>query len=187
MCTVSFYNDKDTIILTSNRDEHHSRLQSSAPSIYNTKEHQLIFCKDAQANGTWMVLRNDGVAIVLLNGAFERHAINPPYKKSRGLVVLDIISEENCLQKYNEYDLAVIEPFTLVIYSHSHLYECVWNGAEKFIQEKSIQERHIWSSVTLYDREFRELKRNLYQQLIRDARLNFALFLLEINLCLFLK
>ena len=165
MCTVSFYNDKDTIILTSNRDEHHSRPAALPPQVYTTEKFQLIYCKDGQANGTWMVLRNDGTVIVLLNGAFERHPLNPPYRKSRGLVVLDIISEENCLQKYKSYDLAAIEPFTLVIYSDSHLYECIWNGIEKFVTEKSTQERHIWSSVTLYDREFRELKRNLYQQL----------------------
>lgn len=168
MCTVSFYKDKQQTIITSNRDEHHSRPQSFAPSIYNTKEHQLIFCKDAQANGTWMVLRNDGVAIVLLNGAFERHAINPPYKKSRGLVLLDIINEKDCLQKYIEYDLTNIEPFTIIIYNNHSLHECIWNGNEKFITEKPTEEKYIWSSVTLYDKPFRDKKHELYQQLIQS-------------------
>lgn len=167
MCTVSFYKNNTETIITSNRDEHHSRAKALPPKVYQTKNFKLIYCKDAQANGTWMALRNDGAVIVLLNGAFERHPLNPPYRKSRGLVLLDIIDEENCLQKYKEYDLANIEPFTIVIYNNHLLYECIWNGNEKFIAEKPTEENYIWSSVTLYDEEFRNKKRELFQQLLQ--------------------
>ena len=180
MCTVSFYKNKNQIILTSNRDEHHSRTNALPPQVYNTENYQLIYCKDAQANGTWMALRNDDTAIVLLNGAFERHTPKYPYKKSRGLVLLDIINDENCLQKFEEYDLTNIEPFTIVLYSDSCLYECIWSGIEKFITEKSIYEAHIWSSVTLYDVESRNKKKESFQQLLlskdestKDDILNF--------------
>jgi len=168
MCTVSFYKDKQQTIITSNRDEHHSRPQSFAPTIYYTKEYQLIYCKDAQANGTWMALRSDDTAIVLLNGAFERHSLSPPYRKSRGLVLLDIINEKDCLLKYREYDLTNIEPFTIIIYSNHSLHECIWNGTEKFITEKPTEEKYIWSSVTLYDKPFRDNKHELYKQLIQS-------------------
>ena len=170
MCTVSFYKNKFQTIITSNRDEHHSRAKALPPKIYKTEKYELIYCKDAQANGTWMVLRNDGAAIVLLNGAFERHQPNPPYKKSRGLVLLDIIDEENCLQKYKDYDLTTIEPFTIIIYYNHLLHECIWNGNEKFITEKSTDENYIWSSVTLYDKEFRERKNDLFQQLVQSKQ-----------------
>ena len=113
-----------------------------------------------------MALRNDGTAIVLLNGAFERHVPKYPYRKSRGLVLLDIVNEENCLQKFNDYDLTNIEPFTIVLYSDSCLYECIWNGIEKIITEKFTDEKHIWSSVTLYDVEFRKKKEAFFMQLI---------------------
>lgn len=166
MCTVSFYKDANKTMLTSNRDEHHSRPSALPPQVYATENYQLMYCKDAQANGTWMALRNDGVAIVLLNGAFVRHTPKYPYKKSRGLVLLDIINEENCLEKYQEYDLTAIEPFTLVIYQNSTLHECIWNSTEKFITQKSTYEKHIWSSVTLYDEAFRKKKENLFHQLI---------------------
>lgn len=170
MCTVSFYKNKFQTIITSNRDEHHSRAKAMSPQIYQTEKYELIYCKDAQANGTWMALRNDGVAVVLLNGAFERHQPNPPYKKSRGLVLLDIINEENCLEKYKKYDLTTIEPFTIIIYYNHLLHECIWNGNEKFITEKSTEENYIWSSVTLYDKEFRERKNDLFQQLVQSKQ-----------------
>jgi uncharacterized protein with NRDE domain len=169
MCTVSFYSNNKQTILTSNRDEHHSRPKALPPQMYVLNEKELIYCKDAQANGTWMALRKDGVAIVLLNGAFERHALNYPYKKSRGLVLLDIISEENCFDKIKRYDFTNIEPFTIVLFFDSNLYECIWNGIEKFITQKSTEENYIWSSVTLYDVEFRKQKQDLYQQLL-DAK-----------------
>lgn len=167
MCTVSFYKNNSQTIITSNRDEHHSRSKALPPIVYHTSTYQLIYCKDAQADGTWMVLRNDGVVIVLLNGAFEKHQLNPPYKKSRGLVLLDIINEENCLQKYIDYDLTNIEPFTIVIYHNHRLHECIWNGVEKFISEKPVEENYIWSSVTLYDEEFRNKKHVFFQQLLQ--------------------
>ncbi len=167
MCTVSFYKNKTQTIITSNRDEHHSRAKALPPKVYQTEKYQLIYCKDAQANGTWMALRNDGTTIVLLNGAFERHQLNRPYKKSRGLVLLDIIDVENCLQKYKDYDLTNIEPFTIVMFYNHHLHECIWNGIEKFISEKPVEENYIWSSVTLYDEEYRNKKRGLFQQLLQ--------------------
>ena len=71
----------------------------------------------------------------------------------------------NCLQKYKDYDLTTIEPFTIIIYYNHLLHECIWNGNEKFITEKSTDENYIWSSVTLYDKEFRERKNDLFQQL----------------------
>jgi uncharacterized protein with NRDE domain len=167
MCTVSFYKNKKQVILTSNRDEHHSRMSAAAPEVYAGEEnYQLLYCKDAKAGGTWMAMRCDGTAIVLLNGAFERHAPDYPYRKSRGLVLLDIINKKDCLHKFKTYDLTNIEPFTIVLYHYSSLYECIWNGSEKFITEKSSDEKHIWSSVTLYDTEFRKMKKNLFQQLI---------------------
>ena len=168
MCTVSFYKNKEQIIITSNRDEHHSRAKALPPQIFQTETYQLIYCRDTQANGTWMALRNDETVIVLLNGAFERHKLNPPYRKSRGLVLLDIIDEENCLQTYKDYDLTSIEPFTIIFYHHHLLYECIWNGNEKFITQKSTEENYIWSSVTLYDEEFRNRKRDLFQQLVQN-------------------
>ena len=69
------------------------------------------------------------------------------------------------LEKYKAYDLANIEPFTIIIYHNHLLHECIWNGNEKFIAEKSTEENYIWSSVTLYDEEFRNRKRDLFQQL----------------------
>lgn len=167
MCTVSFIQHKSQTILTSNRDEHHSRPNAFPPSIYQSGNYTLIYCKDAMANGTWMVLRNDNTVIVLLNGAFIRHEMRPVYKKSRGLIVLEIINDKNCLNKFIEYDFTNIEPFTIVLYSNNRLHECIWNGDKKFVTEKPTKESHIWSSVTLYDEDVRQKKQELFQHFLQ--------------------
>lgn len=168
MCTVSFYKSETQTIITSNRDEHYSRPRALPPQVYETGHHRLIYCKDALAKGTWMALRNDGTVVVLLNGAFERHRLNPPYKKSRGQMLLDIINEKNYLQKIREYDFTAIEPFTLILYGNQHLHQCIWNGSQLFLEEKNSQEPSIWSSVTLYDTESRNKKKEAFQQLLQS-------------------
>ena len=53
---------------------------------------KIIFPKDPKAGGTWYAIDEFGTILVLLNGADEKHKVQLPYRKSRGLIVLDIIS-----------------------------------------------------------------------------------------------
>ena len=169
MCTVSFYKNNAQVIITSNRDEHHSRAKALPPQIYQTESCQLIYCKDAQANGTWMALRNDGATIVLLNGAFERHQLNPPYKKSRGLMLLDffLYNEPEAFLKL--YDFSGIEAFTLILaYSCSDtkkvkLYELRWDEEKATLLTHDSALPQIWSSVTLYTKEVIEERKGWFE------------------------
>lgn len=166
MCTVSFYKNNNQTIITSNRDEHYSRKLALPPQEYGFEKFKLIYCKDTQANGTWMTLRNDGTVIVLLNGAFERHVPKYPYRKSRGLVVLDISNAENCVEELTKYDLDDIEPFTMILYFGETLFEFFWDGKEKMLIENPHNEPWLWSSATLYDVEARENKLERFQELL---------------------
>jgi Transport and Golgi organisation 2 len=168
MCTVSYYAHNGRTIITSNRDEHRSRLNALPPKRYQAGNFNLIYSQDARANGTWMALRNDGTVIVLLNGAFQKHTPKPDYEKSRGLVLLDIIRETQCLKKFTDYDLSLIEPFTIILFLDQVLYECIWDGHDKFIREKPGNLSHIWSSVTLYDEQHRKIKEGIFGQFIRS-------------------
>src|SRR3954465_10304679 len=93
MCTVTFIPVKDKVYITSNRDEKVVRKQALQPAEYYRKGAKLLFPKDPDAGGTWIALHENGNAVVLLNGAFEKHKPNPPYLRSRGIVMLDIIAE----------------------------------------------------------------------------------------------
>ena len=151
MCTVSFIPVRDNFVITSNRDEKTSRKNAIRPglSIYNGRK--LFYPKDGDAGGTWIVMKENGDAAVLLNRAFICHTAEPPYRLSRGIILLDIISTERPSLTFTKIDLKDIEPFTLVILENNCLYEFRWDGTEKYCKQLSINRGYIWSSFTLYD------------------------------------
>lgn len=151
MCTVTFVPTANGIYLTSSRDEHYKRSKALPPQFYYRNGYELIFPKDPDAGGTWIALRNKKEAAVLLNGAFLKHLPEPPYRKSRGIVLLDVLAYSDPVIGFNTLLLSGIEPFTLILLSEGKLTECRWDGKEKHQQQLDINTPRIWSSVTLYD------------------------------------
>ena len=93
--------------------------------------------------------------LVLLNGASEKHNQKAKYRRSRGLIVLDIIGAKNCLHYWKTINLENIEPFTLVYYSNKELYQLRWDEIKKETIKLDSTQNYIWSSVTLYPKEVR--------------------------------
>ena len=151
MCTVSFIPSNDKFFITSNRDEKLSRKTAVSPGMFVYNSQKLFFPKDSDAGGTWIVMKENGDAAVLLNGAFICHAAEPPYRLSRGIILLDIFSTEKPSVTFEKINLQDIEPFTLVLLENNCLYEFRWDGAEKFCKQLNINMPYIWSSATLYD------------------------------------
>jgi hypothetical protein len=151
MCTVTYIPVKDTIFITSNRDEKRWRSQAIIPAFYAMETGAVIFPKDTDAGGTWFAVHENGNAVILLNGGWVNHIPAPPYRKSRGLVLLDIIDDDNPMDKFLTLNFNNIEPFTAVIVCEKKLYEYRWNGIEKSHRKLQADIPHIWSSVTLYD------------------------------------
>ena len=112
---------------------------------------RLLFPKDPDAGGSWIALKSNNDAAVLLNGAFVAYQHTPLYCRSRGLVLIDIISAMHALHSFHGADLDAVAPFTLILFLSGRLYECRWSGSEKFCTELNAKDAHIWSSVTLYD------------------------------------
>jgi hypothetical protein len=156
MCTVSFVNANGKIIITSNRDEKTLRQNAIEPKNYLINNKNIIFPKDKKAGGTWYAISENSTVLVLLNGAEEKHRLKESYKKSRGLIVLDLISSESVIQEWQAINLENIEPFTLVLFENAELYQLRWNEIAKTMVELDTAKSHIWSSSTLYPKEIRE-------------------------------
>ncbi|RYY17330.1 MAG: hypothetical protein EOO04_25575 [Chitinophagaceae bacterium] len=150
MCTVTFIPSEHSVILTSNRDEKQIRATAEYPAVFEFDSGKILFPKDADAGGTWIAVHENGNAIVLLNGGIIKHIPKPPYRKSRGLIVLDILDSQKPFQAFRTMSLDNIEPFTLIICDQGILYECRWDGENRHILKPDPREPHIWSSVTLY-------------------------------------
>ena len=151
MCTVTFVPARDKIFITSNRDEKNSRAKAMTPSCSYHNGWKLLYPKDAEAGGTWIGLKETGDAAVLLNGAFIKHHSQPPYRKSRGIIFLDLLTTKNPSISFHKIDLINIEPFTFILFEKGCLYQFRWDGNEKFYKQLSVNRSHIWSSATLYD------------------------------------
>jgi uncharacterized protein with NRDE domain len=171
MCTVTFVNAGNKIFLTSNRDEKHRRKPAIAPEAYSFPNGKIIYPKDADAGGTWFAAHENGNVIVLLNGAFVKHDPAPPYRHSRGLVILKLLQHDDVIDQLNKIDLENIEPFTLVIWYEGKLYESRWDGRHKFLTEKDNSESHIWSSATLYDDDIVSKREKWFAVWLRENKL----------------
>jgi len=154
--------------MTSNRDEHISRPRSYKPKAETINNCKVIFPKDPKAGGTWIAVNENGVGTVLLNGAFERHVPTGNYAKSRGLILLEIITSESPSKHLDAINLDNIEPFTLILFNGSALIEFRWDGKDKYKSELNPNKNHIWSSATLYTKEAIAYRKRLFDRFISN-------------------
>ncbi|MGB1268289.1 MAG: NRDE family protein [Flavobacteriaceae bacterium] len=164
MCTVSFiYKGKTDFVLTSNRDEAINR-KTIAPRLYEENNLSLVYPKDTVAGGTWIGASSQNRLLCLLNGAFVKHTRKASYKKSRGVLVKELLYVSDIEREIENYDFNNIEPFTLIIVdwnSELKLIELVWDGVHAQITDLPLESK-IWSSSTLYNYEMKVLRQQWF-------------------------
>lgn len=166
MCTVTYLPFKNNeFILTSNRDEKSSRASALSIKPYKIGSQKIFFPKDTQAGGTWIACSENYWTACLLNGAFIPHQYNPPYRLSRGLMLLDFFGYQSVDDFIENYNFIGIEPFTLLLIHHEKeiiFSELRWDGLtiHKTIIDQT--QPHIWSSVTLYSPKIIETRQQWF-------------------------
>ncbi len=154
MCTLSFVpTGGNDFVLTCNRDESLARATALPPQKQIVQHLEVLFPIDPKGKGTWIANSANGFSLCLLNGGFVKHKNNPPYRKSRGLVLLDFFQFNNVNQFVVNYNFNRIEPFTMVIVEYKSslkLYELVWDGKQAHLSVKDQKLPQIWSSTALY-------------------------------------
>ncbi len=164
MCVLTYLPlPKGGFVLTHNRDESMARTKAVAPQAYLLNGHSVIYPKDPQSGGTW-IATSDHFTLCLLNGAFEKHLPHPPYRRSRGQIILNFFSFKNVSDFINNYQFAGIEPFTLIITTSNSrtLTELRWDGQEIFVNLKDDTKPYIWSSATLYSATVRQSRQQWF-------------------------
>lgn len=181
MCTVSFVNSNGVAIITSNRDEKTIRPVAAAPRNYNHNGKKIMYPKDSKAGGTWFAMDENGTVLVLLNGGIIKHNPASEYRKSRGLIVLDIIEKDSPKDFWKQINLDNIEPFTLVLYQEKSLFELIWDGCHKRTVQLDENQNHIWSSVTLYPEEIRKERSKWFFDFLKNKNEIAALDMLDFH------
>ncbi|MEO8534789.1 MAG: NRDE family protein [Flavobacterium sp.] len=168
MCTVSFVSHNETVIITSNRDEKVIRPSAIPPRSYTCNGKNVVYPKDQKAGGTWFVVDANGTVVVLLNGGITKHQVQFSYRRSRGLIALDVICSDSPKDFWSTINLEDIEPFTLVLYQEKKLYELIWDGLTKISRQLDETQNHIWSSVTLYPEEIRKKRSGWFFNFLKE-------------------
>lgn len=163
MCTVTYLPTGQGFILTHNRDEAPAR---SAPRIIRETRTTgaLLFPKDAKAGGTWIAASKEPRVACLLNGAFIKHRHQPPYRRSRGLLLLDFFDWPNPDAFFEQYDLHDIEPFTFLYFAPDQIVEFRWDGQTRHLAALPPEAPHFWCSATLYPSDMQVRREQVFQQ-----------------------
>lgn len=166
MCTVVFIPKGDKYFFASLRDESPLRPKAIVPDIYKEEDSYILSPIDSMAGGTWLGVTASGSVIILLNGGFEKHDRKINYRKSRGLIVSELLASNLPVADWNMMEMQSVEPYTLVVWEKGSLFQLVWDGENKYDQILESTQPYIWSSATLYDSQARAYRNDLFMQWI---------------------
>lgn len=152
MCIVSIFSkDNGDFLLTHNRDE--SRLRPFSDQIQTSGYHQKKWTGpvDLVSGGTW-IYYSEKFAACILNGGYVKHSHRPPYRMSRGLLILELLRYDSIDQFSSAVDLEGIEPFTMMVASMNSTEKkiLVWDGSQRFVEDRSAEKLIVRSSTPLY-------------------------------------
>jgi uncharacterized protein with NRDE domain len=162
MCTVTFIPQGKSCFITSNRDESPGRQAKGLTSFHDRNSGSIHYPLDESSGGSWIALSDQGRAVCLLNGGFEAFVPNPPYRMSRGQIVISAAMAQQTETFISSFDLTDIAPFTLLVYERDQLSELVWDGEQKHIRSLPVDQQYIWSSATLYSPKVRAWRKSLF-------------------------
>lgn len=170
MCTVTYIPTQEGFFLTSNRDESPARI-TEVPKPYEVWNGacKVVFPRDAHAGGSWIAMASSGQVACLLNGAFVKHQRQLPYRKSRGLILMEYFEGHSPLSFAEQVDLHQIEPFTLLLVDQHEFCELRFDGINRHIRMLSKSQPYIWSSATLYNTDEAKQKENRFMSWLNSA------------------
>lgn len=155
MCTASYLPlAKGEYLITASRDEKTARLSARFPVKATLNGQTVYFPQDPQGHGSWIATAHEPgfmpTTVCLLNGAFQAHTARPPYRHSRGLVVLEVFRYASPGEWLAGFNFENLEPFTLLILQPGQLWEVRWDGKTAHSRQPDPAQPAIWSSSTLY-------------------------------------
>jgi uncharacterized protein with NRDE domain len=175
MCVLTYIPTSEKgFILTSNRDEATARSGAIPPRKYEINGVQVFYPRDPQGGGTW-IGGCGRFTLCLLNGGLEKHIPDPPYRQSRGRVILDFYHFLDVKMFFDEYNFECIEPFTLIIIESTNnliVNKICWTGSQKIYSTYNSSKAHIWSSVTLYSHEIIQKRQSWFKDFLTQKNYN---------------
>jgi hypothetical protein len=167
MCTLTYLPFSGGYALTHNRDE---RMDREASKVFLQQEiggHTLFFPQDFEGKGSWFV-HSTRATLCILNGGTDTYIPRPPYRHSRGLVLLHYFEYASAEAFTAHYNFDQLEPFTLIIAEEGRLYKLVHDEMHTHLLPLDASLPHIWSSTRLYTKEVRVKREGWFAQWLQN-------------------
>lgn len=175
MCTITYIpktGKNKGFTVTDNRDESVNR-PADLPKVYKEYGTQLFYPKDKKAGGTWIGLSQRNRLVTLMNGAFAQHKRKKSYKKSRGIVVKELLALNDVLKDVKSDEFEGIEPFYSIVFSWAKevtIAEIIWNGEETHINHINPEHPKIWSSAMTYSPEQHQKRKDAFNEFLSNQK-----------------
>lgn len=165
MCTITYLPlSSGSFLLTQNRDESPQRPAAVFPAREERGNRQLLFPKDPAGGGSWIATDEISRLVCIMNGGTGQHQPDPPYRMSRGQVLLDAAATPSFREFASQYPLEGIEPFTLLFFEQDAIQELKWDARQKHRNTYDPAQPHIWSAPQLYTPEQHRLRENWFKE-----------------------
>lgn len=155
MCIISFYKKNDQVLLTHNRDESISRTASLQVEERIWEGNTYYAPVDQEKQGTWIFYNENYIACILNGGKIKPTNLKSNYRKSRGLILLDLMKFNDVNNFIENEVLTDIAPFTIFVYQiknkKTHL--LFWDEKELEVNDLTDKEFAFRCSMTLYSSE----------------------------------
>ena len=118
MCTVTIVPHDRGVRLLANRDERRSRLPGLPPRVHTLSGQRALFPLDPEGGGTWIGVNDAGLVVALLNARPRTATETSAPKRSRGLIVLQLLrcrSVPEAMAAAAALDADLFEPFRVVM------------------------------------------------------------------------
>ncbi|MBF0596617.1 NRDE family protein [Faecalibacter rhinopitheci] len=152
MCIISFYKQNDEIILTHNRDESIHRIASPSVEQKFWEGNEYYAPLDEEKKGTWIFYSENYIACILNGGKEKPVETKTNYKKSRGILLLDILKYNSVIEFCKAEDLTNIAPFTILVHEikNKKTYLLFWDEKQLNCNDLSDVNFVFRCSSTLY-------------------------------------
>lgn len=142
MCTVTIIIRENQTVITMNRDERIDRPAETAPQCW--QDSNITAPMDGLAYGTWIGMNEAGAWACLLNSYDDYNG--PTKKRSRGLLIPDILKQKNVKHPIDFVDLQSYAPFRFLVGNREEIFHYYWNGRELKYTPMPLQVDHIVTS-----------------------------------------
>lgn len=156
MCTITWRitaegePSKPHLYIVANRDESRARVAALPPQKFKATHTEFMMPIDPQGQGTWIATNAHGLTVAVLNNyEAEQHFHLQPAKRSRGMLVKDIVACPTLLQAektLREETITDYAPFYLLIFAGVNHPIC-WSWDGKTLKQEQLTEGFLTTSA----------------------------------------